>query len=393
MRILYMSISYSLEANGLYQNLVNSLLQREHEVTIVCSKSGVSETTYEEIRQGFWMLNVKVTDPFSSNLIKKGLSQILLASNFKKVIKKYLSDKDFDLILYATPPITLASAVLYCKNKYHAKTFLMLKDIFPQNAVDLEIINKDSMIYKYFRRQEKCYYKYSDYIGCMSQGNVDYVLKHNPDINADKIGIFANSIEVEDIEGLTFNDDKTVFVLGGNLGKPQNIPGLLNIIEKVKDIEKAEFLIVGRGTEQNKIVDFISKKNIKNLTYKEYVPQDEYYKLLNSADVGLISLDPRFTIPNIPSKFQHYLKLKKPVLAITDVNTDIKDMIINNECGWWCDATEMESIVETIKKICENKEQQILKGENGRRYLEREFDVEINADILENFYDEKRKAR
>ncbi len=387
MKILYMTMSYDHDRSGLYQNLVKALLKREHNITIVRCDSECEETFYCKTQDHLAMLTVKTMDPFSRNIIKKGINQICLASYFKSAIKKYLEKEKYDLILYATPPITLANVVKYCKNKYKAKTFLMLKDIFPQNAVDLGMFKENSMIHKYFRFQERKYYKYSDYIGCMSQGNVDYVLKHNPDISADKIGIFANSIEIEDIEGLTFNDDKTVFILGGNLGKPQNIPGLLNIIEKVKDVEKAEFLIVGRGTEQNKIVDFISKKNIKNLTYKEYVPQDEYYKLLNSADVGLISLDPRFTIPNIPSKFQHYLKLKKPVLAITDVNTDIKDMIINNECGWWCDATKMESIVETIKKICANKEQQILKGENGRRYLEREFDVEINADILENFYD------
>ena len=389
MNILYMTMSYDYSRNGLYQNLVEALLMRGHSVTIVRCNSDIDKTYYHRLESSFDMLTVKTGNPFSKNIIEKGLNQISLSLYFKKAIKGYLGDRKFDLILYATPPVTLSGVVKFCKRKYNAKTFLMLKDIFPQNAVDLEIMKNGSLIYKYFRNKEKAYYKYSDYIGCMSQGNVDYVLKHNPEVSPNKIGIFANSVKIEEIENLSFNEDKTVFILGGNLGKPQNISGLLNIIEKAKDINKAEFLIVGKGTEQKKIEKFISQKRIKNLTYKQYVPQEEYYKLLNSADVGLISLDPRFTIPNTPSKFQHYLKLKKPVLAITDLNTDIKDMILDNNCGWWCDATKTEDIVNMVKNICDNKDEQILKGENGRIYLEKMFDVNLNVEKLELFFQQE----
>ncbi|RGS74705.1 hypothetical protein [Coprococcus sp. AF21-14LB] len=102
-------------------------------------------------------------------------------------------------------------------------------------------------------------------------------------------------------------------------------------------------------------------------------------------DVGLISLDPRFTIPNIPSKFQTYLKLKKPVFAMTDRNTDLKEMIEDHKCGWWCAADNEAEIIQTIKYICENKEEQIQKGKNGFEYLKQEFDVEKNVDKIEAF--------
>lgn len=388
MKILYMTISYNPEANGLYQNLVDSLLKRSHEITIVRSKYDAISTKYEQIKENYKILTVKTADPFKSNLIKKGLNQISLSSSFKKAIKKYLDDKEFDLILYATPPITLADVVLYCKKKYHAKTFLMLKDIFPQNAVDLEMIKKDSLIYRYFRKQEKRYYQCSDFIGCMSEGNKDYVLKHNPEIDQKKVGIFPNSITIKEVEGLSFHEDKTVFMFGGNLGKPQNIPFLLDIIKKLKDYDKAEFLIVGEGTEKQKIIDFLEKEKCPNFKYISHLPQNEYEKMLRSADVGVISLDPRFTIPNIPSRFQSYLKLKKPVFAITDINTDLRAMIEEHDCGWWCDADNMDSVLDTIKLVCESKGKQMDKGERGFRYLKEQFDVEINADFITNYISE-----
>lgn len=389
MKILYMTIAYSQDGNGLYQNLVESLLNRGHEVTIVRSKHDIANTMYEKITESFQILSVKTGDPFSKNLIKKGLNQIMLGKTFKKGIKEYLSNEAFDLIIYATPPITLASVVEYCKKKYNAKTFLMLKDIFPQNAVDLGMMKENSLIYNYFKREEKKYYTYSDYIGCMSQGNVDYILKHNKDIVSSKVGVFANSIKIEEIDGLSFHDKETVFMFGGNLGKPQNIEYLLKIIEKAQAIDNAKFLIVGKGSEQDKIQEFIKNNKLNNLIYKSFVPQDEYYELLKSVDVGLISLDYRFTIPNIPSKFQHYLKLKKPVLAITDINTDIRNMIEDNNCGWWCPANDEELIIETIKSICDDKNQQKQKGENGFNYLVNTFDVEDNVDQIEKFMNKK----
>lgn len=388
MKILYITMSYNPTANNLYNNLVDELLKNGHEITVVRSDSKCEETSYEEVSDKYYLLNVKTGNPFESNLVKKGINQISLERFFKKAIKEFLARETYDLILYATPPITLSGVISYCKKYYNAKTFLMLKDIFPQNAVDLGMFSKGSIIYKYFRFVEKKYYTISDYIGCMSQGNIDFVKRHNPTVNYDKLHVFYNSINVENCGKTTFNDDYTKFIFGGNLGKPQNIPYLLEIIKELDGYSKAKFQIIGSGTEQKRISEFIEKNNLSNLTYEEFLPSDEYEKRLETADIGLISLDSRFTIPNIPSKFQSYLKLKKPVLAITDDNTDLRDMIIDNDCGWWCSANNKDEIIESIKRICENKAEQIEKGENGHKYLLQEFDVVDNVRRIEKFMEE-----
>lgn len=119
----------------------------------------------------------------------------------------------------------------------------MLKDIFPQNAVDLGMIRKSGIkgfIYRYFRKIEEKLYRISDYIGCMSQANVNYMLKYNSQIDS-VIEICPNSIEVSDIfidAGTRYEirkkygipQDKIVFVYGGNLGKPQGIDFLIRCI-------------------------------------------------------------------------------------------------------------------------------------------------------------------
>lgn len=68
----------------------------------------------------------------------------MLESQFKSALKKYFRDVKFDLILYSTPPITFNNVIKYAKKKSDNKalTYLLLKDIFPQNAVDLGMISK-----------------------------------------------------------------------------------------------------------------------------------------------------------------------------------------------------------------------------------------------------------
>ena len=88
------------------------------------------------------ILNLRIGNIQKTNIIEKGISTILVSSQFKNAIKQYFSDVKFDLVLYSTPPITLLSAVGYVKRRDDAKTYLLLKDIFPQNAVDLEMMTK-----------------------------------------------------------------------------------------------------------------------------------------------------------------------------------------------------------------------------------------------------------
>lgn len=379
--ILFLSISYNENKDDIYCDLVKELVSRGHSITVV------SAATFSKIiNDNYRIIGFKDEMTGNINLIRKGINTLLIGSKFNRVIGKYLLDDNFDLLLYATPPITLNSTVKYCKKKYNIKSYLMLKDIFPQNAVDLYMIKKYNPIYWYFRYQEKELYKISDFIGCMSQGNIDYVIKHNPFINMNKIGIFYNAISINhNIPTKRQENNETVFIFGGNLGKPQNISGLLTIISSLESYKCAKFIITGSGSVDYRIREFIKQKKPSNLKYYSYMPKDEYEELLQKADVGLISLDPRFTIPNIPSKLITYMNMKKSILAITDVNTDLKNIITESKCGWWCNANEIENAVEIIKYICENKNEQQVKGTNGYEYLCKHYDVSINVKQLEDF--------
>lgn len=358
MNVLFLSLtSYdTFEKHNIYTDLLREFKRNGHKVYAVCPVQRRTNKPTALIEEGnASILQVRTGNITRANLIEKGISTMLIGKQFIQAIKKYYKGVTFDLILYPTPPITLESVVRYYKKKDKAQTYLMLKDIFPQNAVDIGMMRKTGLkgvLYKFFRRKEKKLYEISDRIGCMSQANVDYVLKHNPEIDPAKVEICANSIEPLDMtvsaeertalrEKYGIPQDKNVFVYGGNLGRPQGIPFLIECLRAEKENKDAFFLVVGDGTEYGKLAVFVETENPANMKLLKRLPKEDYDRLVAACDVGLIFLDHRFTIPNFPSRLLAYMQAGLPVLAATDPNTDIGKVIVEAGFGWWCESNDV----------------------------------------------------
>lgn len=390
MNILFLSIAEfdSIYQREIYPDLLREFMNNGHEIYVVSSSERRYRKETRIINEGHChILKVRVGNVTKSRFIEKGIATLLIESQFKNAISKYFEKIKFDLVLYSTPPITLAKAIKFIKHRDGAKTYLLLKDIFPQNAVDLGIMSKkgiSGLLYKMFRHKEKCLYNISDYIGCMSQANVDYVLNHNPEINPSIVHVCPNCIEVVDrsVDKQTREDirnkygiplKKKVFVYGGNLGKPQGIDFMIDCLKTQSKNMNDYFLIVGDGTEYEKIESFVQDKKPLNVKLMRRIPKVDYDKLVGACDVGMIFLDHRFTIPNFPSRLLSYLQAKIPVLAVTDANTDIGTILTQNGFGWWCESNSSISFCEMISNI---KGEEICdKGDAGYRFLEEKYSV------------------
>ena len=355
MNVLFLTLlSFnSIKERTIYTDLLREFVKKGHKVYAISPVEKRQNQKTQLIREeNTVILRLQIGNTQKTNIIEKGVSTVMIEPTFKKAIKKYFSDVKFDLILYSTPPITLVSAISYVKKRCGAKTYLLLKDIFPQNAVDIGIMRKTGIkgfLYRHFRKKEKKLYQISDRIGCMSQANVDYVIKHNPEVNPAIVEICPNSVDVidksVDVEtrrairvkyGIPL--DKRVFIYGGNLGKPQGIPFLIECMRKCEDIKDAFFLVVGDGTEYSILETYVENEKPKNVKLMKRLPKEDYDTMVGACDVGLIFLDHRFTIPNFPSRLLAYMQAKLPVLAATDPNTDIGKVIVEGGFGWWCES-------------------------------------------------------
>ena len=326
-----------------------------------------------------------------TNVFEKGINTVLIEPRLTAAIRKYCSRIHFDLVLYPTPPITFAGAVEYVKKRDRAKTYLLLKDIFPQNAVDIGMMQKDGVrgiLYRYFRQKEKHLYRISDTIGCMSEANVTYLLRHNPELDKNNVEVCPNAVEPVDrsVDAGTRDEirrkygiptEKRVFVYGGNLGKPQDIPFIIECLKKAeadKGLSNAFFLIVGGGTEAHLLDEYMRRDHPQRVKVLQSLPKEDYDRLAGSCDVSLIFLDHRFTIPNFPSRLLSYMQAHLPVFAVTDPNTDIGRVIESAGFGWWCESSNADAVVRKLEEINETTDLES-RGEKAWGYLIEKYEV------------------
>ncbi len=397
MRVLYIATSFPEPNKGatIYTDLAEALHESGHEITVAVSEQArnLSKTQMKKER-GFDVLRVVTGNYYDVGLIEKGITTLRIPTLMKKGISQYLCNRKFDFILYEAPPVTNASLVSWAKKKFQCSSYLMLKDIFPQNAADIGIMKKSSPVFKFFKHKEKKLYESADIIGCMSKANKEYIVNHNPWLNENKIELFPNTKKITDNTELvkqemrhkySIPEDTCVFLFGGNMGKPQYVDLLCKAIIDCKDDNNVFFLFVGRGTERYKLEETIKNEEIKNAIVIENLPRDQYEQITKESDVGLIILDPRFTIPNYPSRILSYMEYSKPVIAATDRSTDLKELVESARCGEWVWSGDKDGFVEVIKRFSKSLSLKDM-GSNGRKYLENNFSLKSSVDILEKHF-------
>lgn len=379
MNILFLMLAFPdmTKSANMYTDLVEEFASQGHCVYPVAPVQGKGKTAIQE-EQGIHVLRVKTLPLFSDSIFVKGLANILLPYQYKTAIKRFWKNIRFDLIIMPTPPITLVSVVDYFKQRFGCKFYLILRDIFPQNAVDLGMMRKGALLYNYFRNQERKLYNIADAIGCMSQGNIDYVINHNPDVKREKLHILmnfqkSNSIPSKDerIIAKYGLEGKFVVVFGGNMGIPQKMENVIALAKGCLIYKDVIFLLVGKGTHLTKIRELAQLEGVTNIHFIDFVPREDYLKLVSLCNVGLISLNEKFTIPNIPSKTLAYYDVRIPILASIDVNTDYGKMLVESQTGLYSVAGDVKSLLENFLILYQDSNLRKHMGENGKRYLEK----------------------
>tara|TARA_R110002012_G_scaffold60400_5_gene158169 strand:- start:11855 stop:13048 length:1194 start_codon:yes stop_codon:yes gene_type:complete len=393
-KVVFLALGYPNVAKStiLYTDLMQEFGAQGHDVLVVAP-------AYETGNYGcrvegkVKVLRVKTLPLFKVGAIKKGIANLLLPYQYKRAIKKN-GDLDFDLVILPTPPITLFSVASWLKAKTKAKTYLILRDIFPQNAIDLKMMKEDGLLHRYFRKQELKLYQLADTIGCMSKANVTYVQEHNPTLDRSKLHLLPNWEKIpapvskdgiQEVSAKLGISDKFMAIFGGNLGKPQQLENIVRLAQSCKDIDDIFFLILGSGTESERVRQMIAKENLSNIKLVDRVPKKEYVQILAAADVGLISLHEEFTIPNFPSKVLTYFGLKKPVLASLDLSTDFGQMLEETKSGLWSQAGDIEAFKGNLLWLYNNRKQAIEMGQNGYSYMKSHLTPEkAYTTIMEN---------
>ncbi|MDA7541801.1 glycosyltransferase family 4 protein [Gammaproteobacteria bacterium] len=376
-------------AGKMMHELATEFTLNGHEVTVItpCSKikSQYKISSLDSVR----ICRFKSGKIKNTSMVKRVINESLLSFRAWRVCKVFFKENKHDLIIYYSPSIFWGQLVRKLKKMWGVKSYLILRDFYPQMFFDEGLISKYSPIATYFRFIEWLCYLPADIIAIESPKNLSWFesrtwvnkplkLLYNwaADDSVENSSKFRNEMGLQ---------DKVVFFYGGNIGPQQDMLNIVRLAKSLQYEKRAHFVIVGEGFALNMLKNSLNNENLKNVTLLPPVPQDEFKKMLSEFDVGLFSLNKEHTTHNIPGKLLGYMVQGKPILGSINVNNDIKDIVEDSGAGLIAINGNDDSFLINALKLLNNTNLRNEMGNNSKILLKNIFSVEAAArTILED---------
>ena len=390
MNILLVTDSYPPEirsASHLMLELAETLTKYKHDVTVITTYPEYNLDTETEIRKyeekevenGVTVLRLNCLPHHNVPYIIRGLSQILMPFQFLRVINKY--ETDFDVVLIYSPPLPLSMLGKWLKTKSR-QIILNIQDLFPQNAIDLGILNNRILI-KFFQWLESSAYQNADTITAHSSGNVNKIIEQHPSVK-NKLHVLHNWVDIahhETQREFNFREkwnitEEYVVIFAGVLGPSQNLEIVLKVAEEFMT-EDILFLIVGDGSEKEKLTLMAERQNLTNVRFKSFVSRKSYPDLLSICDIGIVCLSPKNKTPVVPGKIMGYMAAGIPVVAFLQSVSDGHKIIQEAKCGTTAVSSNVSDCIMAFKTMIQEKENLNKLGQSGKEYAIKHFSKEV----------------
>lgn len=351
-----------------------------HHVIVVTPDNTLTEPRRFTVEEGVTVLRVRTGRIKSATKLIRAINELRLSSTIWKAGKGFFRTHPSDLIVFYSPSIFFGRLVQKLKRLWNCKAYLILRDIFPQWAVDVGVL-KEGPIYRFFRSKEKLQCDVADVIGVQSPANLQYFSrdgfedKYHLEVLYNWTTLKEKNIALRDDRRRLGLQDKVVFFYGGNIGIAQDIDNIVQLAAGVREHPEIHFLLVGSGSEVPRLRANIREWGLSNISIHPPVAQDQYLGMLSQFDIGLISLDRQLKTHNFPGKMLGYMYFSMPILACINPGNDLKDLLESSQAGFACIGRQQRQLRAYALKLAGDADLRRRMGQNGRKLLEDKFCV------------------
>jgi O26-antigen biosynthesis N-acetyl-L-fucosamine transferase len=391
MRILILIDSYlpSPKAGGkLIHDLAEEFVRQGHETIVVTPDDTLSARRRTTIEDGITVVRVGSGRIKGAGRVLRAINEIRLSSIVWRACRDFFRETPCDLVVYYSPTIFFGELVARLKRLWNCRTYLILRDIFPQWAIDAGVLREGSLPHRYFRRKEMQQYGAADTIGVQTPGNLEYFLG-NVLASRSRLEVLWHwsTIQEGGVPPTGFRrrlglEGKVVFFFGGNIGVAQDMDNLVRLAEGLQTENDIHFVLMGSGSEVPRLSRVVKERGLGNISMLPPVGQGEYLGVLSEFDVGLVSLGRGLKTQNVPGKMLGYLEAAMPVLASINPGNDLKTLIEDNDIGFVSINGESELLREHALRLARDRDLRRRLGRNGRRLLKERFSARRAAEQI-----------
>jgi len=339
--------------------------------------------SFDQITPNFFVLRLKTLKRSKFNIIR-GVVEIINPYLMLFIFKlfKFSNTINSKKFIWYSPSIFYSPFIKFFKRKNNAKTYLILRDIFPLWMVDVGLIKKNSLYHILLKYFEKRQYNLADTIGVQINTNikiVEDVTNSNSHIHVLNNWKLLNKNLIKKPISTPLKS-----IYAGNIGIAQgekNFDHIINLASK-KNFKISFY-------SEDKMYKNLVKKfqKLEHISFYETVTNKKLENIYNDCDFGIVLLDKFHKTHNIPGKFISYVSNGLPVFCILNNYNPLIDIINKNYLG----IATSDISDSNLEKCWEEFEHLIYNNDlslNCHNYAQENYDVSSIAKRIKLKFDE-----
>ena len=284
--------------------------------------------------------------------------------------------KKRDLVLTVSAPPSLPFITAFAAKLKGADYVCIIQDKYPETLFAVKKAKPDSFLINIFKRLNRWMLFNAKKVVVVGRDMKELVLSQIADEKniLPNLEFIPNWASLEEIEPRPKDENKLlqelglsekfVFLYAGNMGHPQDVESIVECAEKLKEHKHIRFLFIGGGFKRKWLERVIVERDLQNLILLGPRPREEQIIFLNACDVGFVSLVRGMWGVAMPSRTYNFLAAGKPILALTEKNSEVERVLEEENVGW---TVSPQNSAELLKKILEIYEMRDTLSEMGRR--------------------------
>ncbi len=367
---------------------------KEHNVTVVTNFPNhpfgkifpgyKNRQTKKEKIDGINVVRVLTFPPLKDSPFIRAINKIWFM--FAAVLYVVLSRIEFDVVLATTPNFFCGLAGKYI-SKLRRKPFVLeIRNLWPETLIAVGVIkNKDIIGFLEHRAQKL--YESATKIVTVTRSFRETLIKRNiaPSkletiFNGISLDMFTNYSEITNKEISNFLEDGYKVGYIGTIGLAQSIITLVDAAERLNGTD-VKFIVIGSGSEKEKLQKLIYEKSIRNIRIFSQRPKNEIPAIIHSLNLFSVHCKRNDLFKTvIPSKMFEGMIMEKPILF--GVDGESRKIIEDAKCGVFFEPENVDDLVSKINQLKSDPVGSSEMGRNGYKFVKENF----NRDRLAQVY-------
>lgn len=347
-----------LRTSGAVQlrDLSREFARQGHALTVMLPAPDLPTPWALDELNGVQVLRLRAPKTKDIGYVRRTLGEFAMPfAMLRNLRRSPLAKQRWEGIVWYAPSIFLGPIANALKQESGCRSYLIIRDIFPDWAVDMGLMGR-GLPYLFFKSVANYQYSVADVIGVQTPGNAAYFEQWSQRTDR-RVDVLQNWLADAPVAGCSVRVAEThlvgrkICVYAGNMGVAQGMDILLDVAQRLRERTDVGFLFVGRGSEAQRLAEQARLRDLDNVLFREEIDPDEIPGLYAQCQVGIVALDHRHKTHNIPGKFLTYMQAGLPVLAKINPDNDLAQVIAAERVGQVSVSNSPDEIARMVERL------------------------------------------